>query len=114
MKTTSKLTKKYPGHNTQKTAFPLCALPSDTPNRDNANFRKTDITALQMEFIVNAKLAEGCSLPAHYVIHIAAPVCMAAPEEKPNSLPLTLLHMYPYRRLGLSRREKNSWCMRGK
>jgi len=37
MKTTSKLTKKYPGHNTQKTAFPLFALPSDTPRREDAN-----------------------------------------------------------------------------
>ncbi len=35
MKTTSTITNKYPGHNTQKTAFSLCALPSDRPRRDS-------------------------------------------------------------------------------
>ena len=74
MKTTSTIANKYPGHNTQKTAFPLCALPSDTPRRANANFRKADITTLQIGSIVNAKLAEGYRLPAKYVIHTAVPV----------------------------------------
>ena len=69
MKTTSTITNKYPGHNTQKTAFPLCALPSDTPNRDNANSRKTDIATLQVDAIINAKLTKGYCLFTKNVVH---------------------------------------------
>ena len=37
MKSTSTITSTYPAHTTRKIAFPLCVLPSDAPNRDDAN-----------------------------------------------------------------------------
>ena len=74
MKTTSTVTNKCHCHYTQKAPFPLCALPLDTPRRANANFRKIDITKLQVDAIVNTKLTKGQRLSAKYVIHIAAPV----------------------------------------
>ena len=67
MKTTSTITNKYPGHNTQQTPFPLCALPSDAPRRDNANSRKTDIATLQVDAIINAKLTKGHRLPRPFL-----------------------------------------------
>lgn len=69
MKTTSTIKIKYPGHNTQKTAFPLCVLRLDTTKKDDANLRKTDITKLQVDAIVNAKLTQADRLSAKYVIH---------------------------------------------
>ncbi|NCB26375.1 MAG: hypothetical protein EOM12_09630 [Verrucomicrobiae bacterium] len=74
MKTTSTIKIKYPGHNTQKTAFRLCALSSDTPRREESNLRKADINTLQVDAIVNAKLTKGYRLLEKFVIHTAAPV----------------------------------------
>ncbi len=67
MKTISTITNKYPDHNTQKTAFPLCALPLDTPNRDDANLRNVDITTLQVDPIANANLTKGYRRPRPFL-----------------------------------------------
>lgn len=87
MKTTSSITNKYPGHNTQKTAFSLCALPLDTPRRDNANLWKTDTTTLQVDSVVNNKLADGYRLPEKYVIHTEGPIRHGGHKVKLPSLP---------------------------
>ncbi len=69
MKTTSTITNKYPDHNTQKAAFPLCAQHLDTPNREDANLRKAAITTLQVDVIVNSKLTKGYCLFTKHVVH---------------------------------------------
>ncbi len=61
MKATSTITTKYPGHNTQKTTFRLCALPLGTLHRE-------------VDVIVDSKLTEGYRHPAKYVIHTIGPV----------------------------------------
>ena len=109
MKTTSTITNKYPGHTTQKTAFPLCALPSDTPRREDANSRKTDIATLQVDAIVNAKLTKGHHLPAQYVIHTAALVLYGGARGKVE----LLASCYPCFRPFLSNQHRRLRLPRG-
>ncbi len=100
MKTTSTIKIKYPGHNTQKAAFPLCVMPTDTPNREDANRRKTDITTLQVDAIVNTKLTKCHHLPTHYVIHTAAPIWHGGARGEGGLLASCYRYSLPFPSLG--------------